>query len=243
MRILVFNSKGGCGKSLLTREVIAAPNASDTVIVEIDTLNQTQLTYKTQFKNVIELDKSNIEELLILLNEHDNVVVDVGADNLTATLNTLVIYQLFDDIDLVIIPMSNGRTDCENALKTYTTIGEHTQNIIFAFSRRNEDEKLEDQYQVFFNNMQKAGLKSIDGKYITIRESDLFSDAQNEKELVINLAKEVDYKKEAMKAKADNNKKRFDELMRKELYKRAAKILVNECILPAHSTIMKFANK
>ena len=240
MRILTFNSKGGCGKSLLAREVIAAPNAEQTVIIEIDTLNKTQLTYQNDFKAVIELDKANIQDLLIHLNEHDNCVVDVGADNLTTTLNTLVKYQLFDDIDLVVIPMTSGRTDCENALKTYATIKSFTDKIMFAFSRFNEDEKLEDQYQVFFNNIEESGIKSIENNFITITDSDIFLDAQNQKELVINLAKEVNYKKQALAAKKDNDLDKFHQLMEKELHKRAAQILVKDCIMPAHQKIMSF---
>jgi len=240
MRILTFNSKGGCGKSLLAREVIAAPTAKQTVIIEIDTLNKTQLTYKKDFKAVIELDKVNIQDLLIHLNEHDNCVVDVGADNLTATLNTLVKYQLFDDIDLVVIPLSSGRTDCENALKTYATIKEFTDKIIFAFSRFNRDEKLEDQYQVFFNNIQKAGIKSIENNYITVVDSDIFLDAQNQKELVVNLAREVNYKKQALEAKKAGDLDKFHQLMKQELNKRAAQILVKDCIMPSHKKIMSF---
>ena len=53
MRVLVFNSKGGCGKSLIAREVIAAPQAESMIIVEIDTLNTTQLVYKKDFKDVL----------------------------------------------------------------------------------------------------------------------------------------------------------------------------------------------
>ena len=244
MRILVFNSKGGCGKSLLTREIIAAPIAAETVIAEIDTLNQTQLTYKDKFKDVIELDKSNIKDLLIHLNSHEKLVIDVGADNLTTTLNTLVKYQLFDDIDMVIIPITSGRTDEINGLKTYVALTEHKTRIMFAFSRCIENEKLEDQYKVFFNNLQKSGLKTIEGNYIVIRESDIFADAQNIKELVINMANSVDdHKKLALNAKANGDMIRYEEHMQKELTKRAAKILVNDCILPAHNTIMQFAAK
>jgi len=204
MRILTFNSKGGCGKSLLAREIIAAPKAEQTVIIEIDTLNKTQLTYKKYFKDVIELDKDSIKDLLIYLNEYNDCVIDVGADNLTITIDTLVKYQLFDDIDLVVIPLTSGRTDCENALKTYSMIKKLTDNIMFAFSRFNEEEKLEDQYPVFFKNIKN--IKNIDIKYIeknhiTVTDSDIFLEAQNEKQLVINLAKEINYKEQALEAK------------------------------------------
>lgn len=86
MRYLVFNSKGGCGKSTLTREVIAAPFGKDITIIEIDELNKTQEPYSERFNSVIELRKDEIKDLLIHLNEHDNAVIDVGTDNLSATL-------------------------------------------------------------------------------------------------------------------------------------------------------------
>ncbi|MCF7971161.1 MAG: hypothetical protein K9L22_08375 [Methylococcaceae bacterium] len=238
MRTLVFNSKGGCGKSLIAREVIAAPKAKEMIIVEIDTLNTTQLSYKKDFKDVIELSKQNINDLLSILNEHDEVVIDVGADNLTATLTVLVDYQIFEDIDLVVIPMTPGRTDCENALQSYSVISQYIKNIMFAFSRYKENENIEDQYQVFFKNMKERGLENIGGKYITINDSEIFIDAQNAKELVINMAENIDYKGQALKAKNDGNIDQFHLLMKKELNKRAAKILVDKCILPAHKKLM-----
>jgi len=238
MRVLVFNSKGGCGKSLIAREVIAAPKSESMVIVEIDTLNTTQLSYKKDFKDVIELSKQNISDLLSILNEYDDVVIDVGADNLTDTLKVLVDYQIFDDIDLVVIPMSQGRTDCENALQSYSVISRYIKNIMFAFSRYQESEPIADQYQVFFSNLEKVGVEKLDEKYITINDSDVFIDAQNAKELVITMALEVNYKEQALDAKNAGDMDSFHRLMKKELNKRAAKILLDKCILPAHKKLM-----
>jgi len=208
------------------------------VIVEIDTLNTTQLPYKKDFKSVIELSKHNISDLLSILNEYDDVVIDVGADNLTDTLKVLVDYQIFDDIDLVVIPMTPGRTDCENALQSYSVISQYIKNIMFAFSRYKENEPIDDQYQVFFSNIEKVGVEKLDEKYITINDSDLFIDAQNAKELVITLALEVNYKEQALEAKKSGDMDDFHRLMKKELNKRAAKILVDKCILPAHKKLM-----
>jgi len=238
MRVLVFNSKGGCGKSLIAREVIAAPQAESMIIVEIDTLNTTQLVYKKDFKDVIELSKHNISDLLSILNEYDDVVIDVGADNLTDTLKILVDYQLFDDIDLVVIPMTQGRTDCENALKSYSVISRYIKNIMFAFSRYKEDEPIENQYQVFFSNIEKLGIKNVDDKYITINDSEIFIDAQNEKELVITMALEVNYREQSIDAKNTGDMDKYRCLIKKEVNKRAAKILVDRCILPAHKKLM-----
>ncbi len=199
------------------------------------------MNYQKDFKAVIELDKEHLPDLLIhlnALNDADHCVIDVGADHLSSTFNTLVAYQLFEDIDRVVIPMMPGRTDCENALKTYASIHAYTDQIVFALSRFNPNETLENQYPVFFNNAQKMKVNWKD-RYVTIAESDLFFKAQNEKALVVNLAQEVDYKKQALAAKKEDKNEQFHALMKQELNKRAAQILVKECIMPAHERIMQ----
>lgn len=239
MRILVFNSKGGCGKSTVSREVIAAPEAKNYVLVEIDELNKTQSAYKKYFKDVELLRREEIPNLLTLLNEHDNVVVDVGADNITATLDTMLNYALFDDIDRVIIPMKAGRTDCENALKTFSVIKEHCNDIKFVFVERNSDDPLEQQYSVFFNNFSKfSNDKLSDSDYATISASESFIDAQSSRELVIDIANGDDYKSQALEAKKSGDIDTFKELMAKELRKRAASILVEKTIMPANRVLL-----
>lgn len=242
MRVLVFNSKGGCGKSTVTREVLAGPQASDYVIVEIDELNQTQKGYdkKCIFKKIELIKREEIPNLLMLLNEHDNVVIDVGADNITATLDAMLNYKLFDDIDRVVIPMKAGRTDCENALRTYEIIHPHCKDIKFAFVERDDSEPLEEQYNVFFKNLKK-GInvdKLNNNNFATIESSDAFIDAQDSRELVVDIAKGPDYKEQALKAKEQNDMVSFKELMAKELRKRTAAILVKKTITPANKVLM-----
>lgn len=239
MRYLVFNSKGGCGKSLITREIIAAPFGKDIVIAEIDSLNKTQQPYADSFKAVIELSKEDIRKLLIHLNEHENIVIDVGADNLSTTLQAMRDYYLFDDIDKVIIPLGLGRTDSENALKTYKAISPLCDNIIFAFTNFNQDESIESQYPVFFSNVSKVVPNFTDKDYVTINASSVFHDAQHDKKLVVEMAQEVDYKSAAIAAKKEGDIDKFHDLMQLELNKRAAQILVKQCIMPAHEKIIR----
>lgn len=239
MRYLVFNSKGGFGKSLITREIIAAPFGKDIVIAEIDSLNKTQQPYINRFKTVIELNKEEIKDLLIYLNEHDNIVIDVGVDNLSATLQKIVEYSIFDDIDKVVIPLGLGRSDSENALKTYNVISKHCDKIIFAFTNFNQDKSIESQYPVFFSNVSKVAPNFTDKDYVTINASSIFHDAQHDKKLVIEMAKEVDHKSAAIAAKKEGNINKFRDLMQLELNKRAAQILVKQCIMPAHEKIIR----
>lgn len=237
MRVLVFNSKGGCAKSLISREIIAGPKAKDFVIVEIDPLNQTQKPYTNYFKDVMEIDGDSVEELLIHLNEYENIVVDVGSDYLAKTLNKLILYDLFDDIDKIVIPLMQGRTDGENALKTHRAISEVTDEskIIFALSKASPLESIEDQFEIFFQNAKKL-IGEFD--YISIMDSDIFISAQKDKKLVASIASDSnDYKLKALSEKEKGDMKRFRNLMKKELFKRSAKILMDNTIIPAHQKI------
>jgi len=238
MRFFVFNSKGGCGKSLVTREVIAAPFGKKITIAEVDELNKTQLAYKDQFNDVIELNKENIKDLLIHLNEHDNIVVDVGADNLTNTLQVMIDYNLFVDIDKVIIPLARGRTDAENALTTYKAIKPYCNCIMFALTMYDPAENLEGQYQVFFNNVKKVVENFTEKNYVTINASNVFVDAQNAKKLVTELAADIDHKSAALAAKKEGDMEKFHDLMRQELNRRSANILMENCIMPAHDKLI-----
>lgn len=238
MRYLVFNTKGGSGKSLIAREIIAAPQKEKITIIEIDELNRTQATYADQFSAVIELKKENIKDLLILLNEHENVVIDVGVNNLSLVIQVMVEYGLFEDIDRVVIPMCYGRSDSENALKTYSVISEHCPDIMFTF-RAKPDEDIEEQYPVFFNNVKKVVKDWSEKSYVIINDSSVFHDAQNDKKLVVNMAEDVDYKSAALTAKSEGDLDKFHELMKKELNKRAAKILVKQCIIPAYEKLTR----
>lgn len=239
MRHLVFNSKGGCGKSLVSREVIAAPIKEQMVIIEIDELNKTQSSYAEKFKQVIQLKRGDVKQLLLYLNEYDNVVVDVGIDVLSQTLNTIIQYGIFEDIDRVVIPVSQGRSDSENALKTYLAIKNHCSDIVFAFTRVDPDEKLSTQYPVLFSNAEKTLGKAItEEDYVTIDNSEIFNDAQNDKTLILEMSEDQNYRAKAFEAKARGDFAKFRALMELEIDRRASKLLVEECILPAHRKLM-----
>lgn len=237
MNIFVFSTKGGVSKSLIAREIISAPKAKDVVIVEVDELNKTQQTYKDSFKDIITLNKENIRELLVILNEHDKVIVDIGVNDLTEALTTMIEYQIFEDIDKVVIPLTAGRSDTENAFKTYNVISQHSENIMFALGRYNQSERLETQFSIFFDNAKKKLPHLSEDNYVVINESELFTDAQKAKRLVVDMAEQIDYKTDALKAKKAGDNQKFHDLMKLELDKRASQILVKNCIMPAHKKI------
>ena len=238
MKHFVFSTKGGVGKSLAAREIVAGPAAKEYVMIEIDELNKTQSAYKSSFKQIIELNQDNIKDLLVICNEHDDLIIDVGVDNLSATMQVFVDYALFDEIDQVIIPLFNGRTDSENALKSYAMIQPFCANIKFIFGRATY-EPVDSQFSIFFNNIRKIMPDFSTKDYVIIYESDIYIDAQNQKRLVAEIAEDDhEYKVEALDAKHAGNMSLFNQLMQKELLKRAAKLVMKKNIVSAHDFLV-----
>jgi len=238
MKHFIFCTKGGVGKSLVAREIVAGPDAKNYVMVEIDELNQTQAPYQSSFNKIIELSQNNIKDLLILFNEHKDLIVDVGVDNLSATIQTFVDYDLFSEIDQVVIPLFNGRTDCENALKSYSLIQPYCNNIKFVLGRAGYD-SIESQFSIFFKNIRKIKKDFSSKDFIVIYESEVYIDAQNEKRLVSEIALDnQDYKQNALDAKQAGNMELFQQLMRKELNKRAAQLVMKKNLIPSHDFLV-----
>ena len=184
------------------------------------------------------MNQNNIKDLLVICNEHDKLISDVGVDNLSATMQTFVDYQLFDEIDQVIIPLFNGRTDSENALKSYTMIQPFCNNIKFVLGRASY-EPIESQFSIFFKNIRKIKKGFSLKDFVVIYESDIYIDAQNQKRLVTEIAAdEHQYKLKALDAKHDGDIPSFHQLMEKELLKRSAKLVTTKNIIPAHDFLV-----
>lgn len=240
MVILVFTTKGGAGKSTIAREIVSAERAKDITIVEIDSLNMTQKRYEKSFKAVVELDNTNIESLYKILRKarlgDDNVVIDVGSDNLEMTSKILTDLDLFRMIDLIIIPIMPGETDVENAFKVTRTMQNKGSRLMFILNNADAAQTPKKQFASFYNNTGKF-LDSFDEKaVIVIGANKLFHSAQKSRKTIYEICSDpIDYEAEANKLDPDSTE--FDRLLDKELLKRTAKILYERTIKSAHDLI------
>lgn len=109
MKIIVINSSGKIGKSLIAREVFYQNMPEDTLYAEIETQNVgTQgvdgVTCQ-RMKAVSILDTSSIQQLV----QTDNVVVDIGASEIKTFFETIhEIDNFMDGFDLLIVPCRSG---------------------------------------------------------------------------------------------------------------------------------------
>lgn len=159
--LLTMNLKGGAGKSTVAS--IVASYLKDATLIEIDKINETASRidskeyYKSQqldFRN--ENDNGFLEFENMLLNDGVNVI-DVGAVMLSIFHNAMSVANLYDLIDVIIIPAMDGKDDfvvAMNFLKTLQNENVDPSKIIFAFGRYNVHEynTVADQFDIFFDN-------------------------------------------------------------------------------------------
>ena len=140
--ILVFNGKGGASKS--TNSNIIASNIKDSILIEIDIVNETQSDIKGDFEvKQIDFTHENQESFMEfenLLLEDKNTIIDIGASKISIFHQAMIKANLYDTIDLLVIPCMDGYDDFNTALDLLTTLDNiiPSNQIIFSFNRFNE---------------------------------------------------------------------------------------------------------
>lgn len=161
MNILIYNFKGGCSKS--TTSSIVASYLDEATLIEVDYINQSDKRIDTEgyYQSVQmnwrdESSKSFLEfESLIL--KSNTKVIDVGAVMLDKFHEGMKKSNLYDVIDLVIIPAHDGEDDFRVALKFLANIKDEipTSKIIFGFNRFSKEyDTPQEQFDSFFDNQE-----------------------------------------------------------------------------------------
>lgn len=137
MRYFVLNSSGNVGKTTITRELIY-PFIENPKIMEIETVNSSSEHFGGL--NVEKItDFSNFEDIYLKILETDNLILDVGASNLSNFLEKLGEFAGVETLfDYFIIPTVEGDKVATDTIRT----------ILYLKSIGIENEKI----KVVFNN-------------------------------------------------------------------------------------------
>lgn len=137
MRFFVLNSSGNVGKTTVTRELLYS-FLDNPKIIEIETVNSSSEHFKSMNVEKIE-DFTNFEEIYLKIIETDNLIVDIGASNLSAFMEKISEFAGVETLfDLFIIPTVAGDKVATDTART----------ILFLKELGIEDEKI----KVIFNN-------------------------------------------------------------------------------------------
>ncbi|AFL69603.1 hypothetical protein [Sulfurospirillum barnesii] len=161
--VLVYNFKGGASKSTISSAV--ASYLQDATLIEIDYINQSDSRLDAQgFYESLQMDF--IDETSESFFEFENLllspgirIIDVGAVMLDRFHSAMKKSNLYDTLDLIIIPAMDGSEDFNVAIKFLENIKNEVdpQKIMFSFNRFNNFEYAEpkEQFETFFNNLKK----------------------------------------------------------------------------------------
>lgn len=176
MNLLVINLKGGAAKT--TNSSIIACYLPGSVLLEIDKINRSDVKidsngfYKSKqidFQNETSKEFLEFENFLI---EEGIKIIDVGAIKLEIFHEAMKTANLYDTIDLLIIPAMDGSDDFTVAMDYLESVKDliDPSKIMFSFNRFNEHEytDIKEQFDSFFNNAE-----AIKSKYnIDLNDSD-----------------------------------------------------------------------
>lgn len=163
MNILVINLKGGAAKT--TNSSIIASYLSKAKLIEIDKINQSDKRIQSKDYQSIQLDFLNesdekfiqFEEMLL---DGGIKVIDIGAVKLEIFHKAMTAADLYNTINLVVIPCMDGADDFQVAINYLATIQSQIdlQKVIFSFNRFNNHEysSPQEQFSSFFSKKERV---------------------------------------------------------------------------------------
>lgn len=243
--VLVYSSKGGVGKTTIASQCIAGPSAATTTVIEIDAFNKDHQAYRKVFKKVVQLEPHEIKNVLkYIVGDNEGVVIDNGAAFIDSTLDVFHEYDIYEDIDLIVIPTNNDRKECKRALKMLANFTINGCKTLIVFNKRKPEKALKEQFSFFFKELPKYDqgepLNFVELPYDELLEED---DPETNITLVSELARLPSLKEEAKIARRNGDMDMFDELMDKEIARRGALSFYEDSILPIYEKVVKLGTE
>jgi len=158
MNILVINLKGGAAKT--TNSSIIASFLQSSMLIEVDKINRSDSKIISKDYKSIQIDFLNesddqflkFENLLL---DAGVKIIDVGAVKLEIFHRSMKVANLYNLIDLLIIPAMDGSDDFTVAMAYLNSIIDeiNSRKIMFSFNRFNDHEYTshEEQFSSFFD--------------------------------------------------------------------------------------------
>jgi len=126
MKIFILNSSGNVGKSTIAREVFAS-RMDNALIVEIETVNSSSAKFSSINTKKYKAD-DDFSTIYMDLIENENVIVDVGASNLSTFWKEVSKFAGISTLfDLFIIPTRSNDKIQEDTFKTIRFL--HSEGI------------------------------------------------------------------------------------------------------------------
>lgn len=249
--ILFINLKGGSAKT--TCSSICASYLEDVTLVEVDKINRSDSRINGQkFYKSIQADFNNetsetFFDFEVELKLPGIKIIDVGAVKLEIFHKAMSISNLYDSIDLIIIPAMDGNDDFVVAMNYLESIKDFfpSHKIMFSFNRFNEYEysHAEEQFDSFFLNSEtinnQYGIDLSDEKnYFVLKDSKAVKRARKLGVTLRSLAEE-DLKEVSSKQEKATTKDEIKDFARQKSAIIAAQVFEQNYVKPMISKILE----
>ncbi len=251
--ILVLNLKGGAGKTANSSLIVSY--LKNATLIEIDKINKSAnridtnnffTTQQVHFRNHEDNSFIDFENLLL----SDGIkVLDIGAVMLDTFHDAMTEANLYEYIDLLIIPSMDGHDDFEVGVKLLNSLIPSglidSNKIIFSFNRfvNSVYSSVSEQFDAFFDNTEllkkNFGIDLNDeGNYYALAENRSVKSARRKGITLRSIAeKDIDEITKAQRAERDNAK-RLEITKERSLVHNAQKFQ-EEFAIPAIEKILK----
>lgn len=249
--ILSINLKGGAGKT--TGASIISSYIENVTLIEIDKINQSDKRIDSNgYYDSIQIDFNKetdesfykFENMLL----DDNIkVIDVGAVKLESFHKSMKIADLYNTIDLVVIPSMDGADDFSVAMDYLESIKDDIlpEKIMFGFNRYNDNEyqNVEEQFDSFFDNkkvIKKDYGIDLDNKdnYYILKDSRAVKNARKKGVTLKSLA-EKNVKDITAKQRSEKDNKKRMELTKERSLALNAQNFQKDYVLPMITKVVK----
>lgn len=236
-KCLVVNGKGGVGKSVTSRELLAA-NLDNAVLYEFDAANLSQKPYSDNKSFKVKcFCESDIDKFIVddLMDEDKSIIIDIGIENFSDILQMFYDNSLYDFLDVIFIPLNPSCQDsAKNAIKMYRFLETRTDTpIYFVFNKIDSAEPEQAQFQYFFEKADKNKVKYAK-RTISLPYCELLVKAQEVSKTLKALSDDTtDYRQKSLDARAAGNKDEALKAIRMDLLCRGAKKFINDQLTPA----------
>jgi len=255
MNILYINLKGGAGKT--TGASLTSSYIDNTTLIEIDKINQSDNRidnngyYKSMQIDFNRETDDNFFKFENMLLEEGIKVIDVGAVKLEIFHKAMGVADLYNTIDLLIIPAMDGADDFLVAMDYLESIKDDIEpnKIMFGFNRFNDSEyeSIEEQFDSFFDNVKiikkKYGIDlANENNYYVLKDSRAIKKARKIGVTVKSIATQ-NLSELTTKQRAEKDKDKRMELTKQRSLVLNAQNFQKDYIVPMISKISKKLNK
>jgi len=178
MKVALLNNSGNVGKTTISREVLAV-NMDNPVLLEIETHNAGNESFKDYFSNYYKIPANQIDEIYEILTMNDEVIADIGASNMLEFFKKLNEYGIETIFDAMIIPVTADVKQQKDTLQTINmllNLGYPADKIFVIANRVKNITTFDKDFKVLIGASDDIGFHF--NKDLAIKETTIFRDLE-----------------------------------------------------------------